>query len=492
MTRNRFLLTGVFLYLVLASALSYTKRPWADEAWFANVSWSMLHHGNTGISVLDPRGNANMMGREFPQIDKHYYIWLPVQQAVYAIWYKIVGFHLLSMRAFSVLWGLAALLAWFIIVGRLTLNPRAATLAVFLIGTDFAFLDASSDGRMDIMVAALSAGALAAYLLLRERSLNAAVVVSQALAMTAGLAHPMGAIGFISLLFITLSLDGRKSIRLRHVGLAVAVYLVGIAVAAAYFLPGLDLLRAQLGAALTGRLGAANSLWSTLLREVTVKFRLFYLPPYASGLAYSRVLIPVIYALGVAGLVSLRSVRSQPGYRTFFRLMLLAFLAIGALDSGKLYYYLVYSTPFLAAALALWVTGSVGRWRYAAVTAAAIVVALQLGWVATVVRRDPYHQSFLPMAQVIKSKIKPSSIVTSSAELGFAIGFEPPLVDDALLGFASHKNPTLFVYEERSYGSHYSGFEKYRPEVAAHINHLRDVEFRQIYTDGYYRVYERK
>jgi 4-amino-4-deoxy-L-arabinose transferase-like glycosyltransferase len=501
MTQVRFWRTifvlGIMLYLLLSGAMSYTKRPWADEAWLANVSWSMLHNGNTGISVLDPRGNANMMGREFPQIDKHYYIWIPVHEAAYAVWYKIAGFHLLSMRGFSMVWGLVALLAWFSIVRELTGNLLAAALAVVFIGTDFAFVDASADGRMDIMVAALSSSALAVYLRLRERALNAALVLSQALAVAAGLTHPMGAIGFVSLLFLTLCLD-RPSIGLRQVTLAFAVYLMGVAVAAAYILPGLDLFRAQFPGALTGRLGAVESPGNTFLQEFTVKYRSLYLPPYTSGLAYSRLLIPLIYGMGLASLLSMRSARTRPGYRLFLGLAAVAFVAMAILDSGKLYYYLVHSTPFWAVALALWVAESWqrrGLWRFVSCSAAAGIVLLHLGWNATLVRRDVYHNSFLPMAHFVQGKIESNRgkpyIVTSSAELGFVIGFHEPLVDDALLGFAGRKHPNLFVFEERTYGSHYPGFERHRPEIAAHIRRLRE-EFQEVYTDGYYRVYERK
>ena len=100
------------------------------------------------------------------------------------------------------------------------------------------------------------------------------------------------------------------------------------------------------------------------------------------------------------------------------------------------------------------------------------------------------------MARFIQQKIdghrNQPYIVTSSAELGFAIGFKPPLLDDALLGFGSRKLPNLFVIEERSYGSHYLGFKRLRPEVAEYISKLKEVAFQETYTDGYYHVYERK
>jgi hypothetical protein len=307
----------------------------------------------------------------------------------------------------------------------------------------------------------------------------------------------MGAIGFICLFFLTILLDWR-SLGLRQVLLAAAVYAAGAAAAAAYLWPGLDLFQAQFSTALTGRLGVANSVADTLLREITVKYRSFYLPAYASGAAIVRALIPFLYVASFIALLCSKNARSRPGYSRFLALAAVALGSIAALDSGKLYYYLVHSTPLWAAAVALWLMDCRERgaaWRAVSRSAAISLLLLNFGWAAREIRRNPYHQSFLPMARFVRQKIDSSKkrpyIVTGSAELGFAVGFDPPLVDDALLGFASGKHPDLFVWEPRTYASHWEGFQKYRPEVANYITRLRETEFRKVYTDGYYSVYER-
>ncbi|MBI3680294.1 MAG: glycosyltransferase family 39 protein [Acidobacteria bacterium] len=487
----------VCAFLALAGALSYTKRPWADEAWFANISWNILHNGKTGISVLDPRGDANMLGKELPGINREFYIWIPAQEAVNALWYKIAGLHVLTMRAASMLWGLAVLAAWFAIVRKLTNSASTAALAILLISTDFAFLDASSDGRMDIMCAGLSYNAIAAYLLLREQRLCLAIAVSQALGVAAGLTHPMGAVGFTTVLFLIFYLD-RKRIGRRHVATAMGVYLAGIAVAAAYILPGLSLFRAQFGVALAGRVGVTESAGNTFVREFTLKYRDYYLPSYASGVSYLRVLIPAIYLIGVVGAICSRSVRNHAGQRTLLWMTIAAIGSIAVLDSGKLYYYLVHSTPYLAMALSLWVAASWARGgvqRVVACASAVVLIALHAGWIANTVRKDPYHKSFLPMAEFVRQQIHANRdkpfLVMSSAELGFAISFDGPLSDDALLGYGSGRRADVVIMEARSYESHYQGFQRYRPEVAAHIRRLLEQELRLAYNDGYYKVYAR-
>jgi hypothetical protein len=489
----KLLVSILILYIVLAGALTYTKRPWADEAWFANISVDLLQHGKTGISVLDPLGDANMLGRPFPEIDKEFYLWIPTQEAFYALCYKAIGFSVFKMRGISMLWGLCALAAWFAIALKLTGSMTTASLTTFLVATDFAFLDAASDGRMDMMCASLAYCGIAVYLLLRERHFGQAILISQALAVTAGLTHPMGAIGFTALLFLTIYMDHSR-IRWRHLGLALIAYLAGAVVVAAYILPNLPAARAQFSGALTGRLGVVHSTLETFLREVTVKYRSFYLPPYASGIALTRALIPAIYVLGALGALSLNSVRASR--RAMLGLAAVALVTIAFLDSGKLYYYLVHSTPYLAALLALWVTSVWASRNLAlrsiAVGAVVTLVALQLGWVAMAVRKDPYHQSFLPMAAFVETQIEHRQsdrfLVMSSAELGFVIGFNPTLSDDALLGYQSRHRPDLIVVDERSYSSHFEGFEKLAPEIAAYIRAILQKS-NLIYTDTYYKVY---
>ena len=483
----------IALYIVLAGALACTKRPWADEAWFANMSVNLLEHGKTGISVLDPRGNGNMFGREFPGINQEYYIWIPVQQSFYALCYRFIGFGFLRMHAISMLWGLLALFAWFAIALKLTDSIATALLTIFLVATDFAFLDAASDGRMDMMCASLAYCGLAAYLLLRQRHLERAIMISQALCVIAGLTHPMGAIGFTALLFLTVYMDHSR-LRWRHLGLASIVYLAAAVIIAAYILPNVALFKAQLGGALTGRLGIIQSAGNTFIRELTVKYRTYYLPPYATGVAKLRAVIPAIYGFGMVGALSNKTIRTSRG--PILGLAAVALLTVSFLDSGKLYYYLVHSTPYLASLLALWVsTVWMTRKRSAQVLTGSVVaaiVALQLAWVFMAARKDPYHKSFLPMAAMIQDRIAHRSsdhfLVMSSAEIGFVTGFNSTISDDALLGYKSKHQADIIIIDQRIYGSHQEGMQEEDPEFAKYLRALLS-RYSLIYTDGYYKVY---
>lgn len=489
----------ILSYLTLAGALSYTKRPWVDEAWFANMSVNIAENGKTGISVLDPKGNANMLGREYRRIDEKYVVWMPVQQSLYALWYKAIGFSLLAMRTLSIGWGLVVLIAWFMIVRSATADPVMAVLAATFLSADFSFLYAASDGRMDVMCAGLSYAAIALYLHLREQRLVHAIAGSQALTVTAGLTHPMGAIGFIAVLFLVFYLD-RERIKWKHVLTAAGVYLLGVLVVAAYILPDLALFREHLGGALTGRLGAVKSTSNTVVRELTVKYKEFYAPTYTSSkIGLIRLMIPITYLLGVLAAVVLRQIRQVRGVILLVWLTLVSQTAMAFLDSAKLYYYLVHSTPYFAAVLAcvvvsLWRVG--GILRYASTAVGLAVILLQWGWVALSAAKDPYHRSYLPMADYVSRQVSTTGVrpyrITASAELGFAIGFHEPLRDDALIGYQSGRHADLIVFEERSYDSHLGGFAIQRPEVANYIRDLLKREYRCTYTDGYYKVYTLK
>src|ERR1035441_6095279 len=91
-------------------------------------------------------------------------------------------FRLFRQRLLSVLFGVLALLSWFVIVLRLSGRYSVAFIACLAVGFERNFLNAAASGRMDMMAAALGASAIAAFLQLRRRSMRAALVVSHSLA----------------------------------------------------------------------------------------------------------------------------------------------------------------------------------------------------------------------------------------------------------------------------------------------------------------------
>lgn len=79
-----------------------------------------------------------------------------------------------------------------------------------------------------------------------------------------------------------------------------------------------------------------------------------------------------------------------------------------------------------------------------------------------------------------------------SAELGFSLGFDRPLVDDVKLGFSTGKRPDFVVMEER-YRQWVSAYARERePETYAFIQRLLRQEMHLAYQHNGYEIYARK
>ncbi len=200
------IICAVSLYVSLAVARSLTDSPGCDEGWFASPAFNLVSKGHMGTTVIEEANLKMTTG-----IHQYTYWVMPLHILAQAGWYEVFGSSLFSMRSLSILWGAVALLAWFFVAVKLGGDRRVALLALVFIALDFAFVRSAATGRMDMMCAALNAGAMAAYLVLRERNFRLAVLASHSLIVLSGLTHPNGLLGFLSLLFITLYFDRQQN-----------------------------------------------------------------------------------------------------------------------------------------------------------------------------------------------------------------------------------------------------------------------------------------
>ncbi|HXB73391.1 MAG TPA: glycosyltransferase family 39 protein [Candidatus Acidoferrales bacterium] len=202
----------VLLYMLLALGSVLTKRPWCDEAWFASPGLDLAVNGRMGTHVLEPTGSHLVLlksGARLDRIDQHTYWVMPLHFLILAVWFKVFGFSLTVLRLPAVVWGLAALAAWYVIVRRLGGSRDLAALTLFFIGIDYAFVNSASDGRMD-MCASLGFLAMAVYLALRETRFPWAVLLSHAAAALSVFTHPNGVLASVSLVFMLLYLDRKR------------------------------------------------------------------------------------------------------------------------------------------------------------------------------------------------------------------------------------------------------------------------------------------
>ncbi|PYU29999.1 MAG: hypothetical protein DMG31_15055 [Acidobacteria bacterium] len=481
---------GIVLLILLGAARVYTKRPWVDEGWFAASAINILQNHHTGIQVADPLENAVLVDQPLPGIDQHFYAWMPMQELLMAGWYWLFGFSIFVMRANALLWGLIALLAWWRVARFLSGDHICAALATLLIGTDYVFINAASDGRMDMMCLALWAAALAVYLELRASRLNAAILLSQSLVVVSCLTHPIGAVGFVCLLVLALNLD-LKRLRPFHLGLAALPYLVAVLTVAAYVGSDFGAFWDQFSVGIRKRVGSSGTFLGSEAGEIG-RYIGVYFPPYARhGVGALRLAVPLIFVGGILFVLTSATLRRT----TKLLVLLTAVAAIGlcVIDPGKLPYYLVDVTPLyclvLATSLASCFRDSPTR-CWAALVVCAVFLVLQISWNVGAVTRDPLHKSFLPMTNFLQKRLTPDSTVTASPELCFVLGFDPKrLRDNALLGYASGRHASFIVISQNAYGTAFEGFRKNRPELAAYVYFILNTRYERIYHSDFYEIY---
>src|SRR5437016_5766327 len=119
------------LFVSLAAATAVTKRPWFDEAHFAGPAIDLIARGTMVHPVIEPTGFASSPGIPQLRVNTRAYYAMPLSHLAQAAWYEMVGFGIFRMRAFHILWGVAALGAWFFITGKLTGSQGLAVFAVF-------------------------------------------------------------------------------------------------------------------------------------------------------------------------------------------------------------------------------------------------------------------------------------------------------------------------------------------------------------------------
>ena len=177
---------GLLLLIVVLSIGTAASRLVApNEGWFADPAFHLATQGFLGTTILETSGTW------LEGVDRHTYWILPLYPLAESAVFRIFGFSLRTMRALSVFWGVVAVSAFYFLM-RSQGDHGIALLASLLVATDFHFVVGASVGRMDMMCAALGFSAMAAYLILRERSFRTAVLLSNILAAAGCFTHPCG------------------------------------------------------------------------------------------------------------------------------------------------------------------------------------------------------------------------------------------------------------------------------------------------------------
>ena len=449
------------VFVLLAGVQVITKRPWVDEAWFTGPALDLTTHGRFGTPVLDPTGSHLTLfkpGVVLTGIDRHTYWIMPLYPLTLAAWGKVFGFSVFSMRVPSLFWGLLLLGSLWVMVRRFGGSEGAAALAAAILGVEFGFIDSGSDGRMDMMSAALGFAGLAVYLSLRERNLLRAVLAGHALCAASLFTHPNGMFAAASLMICILWLDLRQ-VSVKLAGAIAAPYVVGMLAWGVYILRAPAEFIAQFGANSSHRSRALLNPFKAIWDEFVMRYLQHHFLPWYGGPAACMKVIGLLLFMGAFALMlATPELRRPSGFRLLLWLAGLRFLMMSVGASWKLEYYLVHAVPLYAA-----IAGIAGWWlwnqqdrrrRLTAAAALGFYFAVQLAVFAHLVSAvSAYRKKYLPAVNYVKSILRPNDLVAGSADLAFAMGFyNPQLVDDIWLGHWSGKRPTIVVVDEWYYG----------------------------------------
>ena len=447
------------IFVLFAGATLLTKRPWVDEAWFTSPGLDLVVHGRLGTLLLDPAGsNLRLLnpGAVLKGIDQHTYWVMPLHLLQLALWGRMFGFSVFSIRIPGVLWGLIAIASLAIIIRRLYPENRdAAIVGAAVLAMDFGFVTFAADGRMDMMCSALGFAALAVYLSLRTVNFQLAVALSHVIAAAACFTHPNGVFGSAALLLAMGWLD-RRRVRPMTAALVVAPYVLGTAMWALYCAQAPADFMAQFSANGAGRLSDALAPWRGVWREIRGRYLTHYWPGYSvSGKLKITGLILTISAVAAFG--ALPALRRSDGCRLLLALTGLRFVCLSVGASVKYTYYLVHIIPYFAALIGIaityaWYSGGV-KIRLPGAAALAVYFGVQASALFhSAVSLHSYQEEYAPLIRYLRSNIRADDLVAGSAELGFGLGFfNPRLVDDVWLGYWSGRQPTMVVVDPTYY-----------------------------------------
>jgi hypothetical protein len=146
----------------------------------------------------------------------------------------------------------------------------------------------------------------------------------------------------------------------------------------------------------------------------------------------------------------------------------------------------VDSVPVFSACGALWAYYSWKRKGFRRILSSGLLAASVLGTVsgfAHKIHQNDYRATYMPVIRMIRRVAPPRTVVMGGSELGFGLGFGPPLRDDRYVGFFSKVSPVIFVQNE------YYGKNRQLPWIWSRRQLAR--EFHLAFVNKFYKVYLR-
>lgn len=277
--------------------------------------------------------------------------------------------------------------------------------------------------------------------------------------------------------------------RLSGLALAAMPYLLGVGLCAWYALQAPAIFAAQRHAELY-RTVTLPEMLRNMGNDVHQRY-LFYYFSNLAGTNKLKVFCLIFAAAGVIGLLFLRSPALRQTRRVLLIFSAIVYVAVAVIDDMKFPLYFIYCMPVFAACGAVWVYElwvKRGRARWLACPLLALSIAASTGGFGYKIYKDDYRTQYLPAVAEIKSDLHPGDIVMAGSELGFALGFGPPLVDDRYLGYFSGIRPQVYVMNEYYLPMLTPNLER----AWAWSRQILQKDYRLAYQNALYKVYVQK
>jgi 4-amino-4-deoxy-L-arabinose transferase-like glycosyltransferase len=491
LTRRDYWILGAILaaFVLMAGFAAAAKAASNDEGFFANQSWTLATEGRMAVTIMIDKV------RPGAGIDHRAYWIAPLQPVLQAGWFLALGRSLFAMRCLTIIFGVVALVAFFLFLDRLSGRRAVGLTGTGILGLSYVFLDTGSYGRMDMMAAALGLSGWAVYICWRRDQFDRAVLLSQTLIVLSGMTHWCGLLWALGLVLLTVGWDFQR-LRLRHLGLAAIPYAVGALAWGAYIWQDPAEFRRQFfaNATASGRMSGLSAPWMGVWREFVERYPISYgLRSHTAGNRgpiFLKACILAAYVGAILANLFWKQLRERPERNVLLVLTAVFFLLHGVLEGQKLSLYLIHIVPLYTALLALlvfvlWEQRTVPRWLTG--LALAGVLLIDAGGMAYRIRQNPIGTNYLPVGQALRQYAPPGSIVYGHNSLYFTIDDHYKYRDDSYLGFQDGKVPDYYIMEETWHTIH-AEQEQLQSDLWRHIEKLRK-QSRLLYQNAVYAVY---
>ena len=446
----------LLVYAGAAGGIVRVEYPIDDEAYYASPAFNLAQKGFFGTTVVESSGTT------LKGLSQATYWMQPLHILLLSGWARVFGATLWSQRWLSVVFGALDLCAWFLIVRTLAGRDSPALVTVALLAVDPMLLGVAGGGRPDMMALALGHSALAAYIVLRERSLARALLWGFSLVVLSGLTHPLGGILSLANLSLVVVYLDHSVLRWKHAAFIAAPFLIGGFAWGAYIARHPDWFIAQFmrNTRLTEhgvlRLSGFRNPLAALYRfghnlvvyEISDFYRCRPGEP-ACGPAGDftlgslvKLYVLALYVFSFTAALSIKALRRAGGVMLVTLLFATSYSVVALMEARpmivKYFPYVLVMMPPLIALLREY-------WRRTVFTAACLLLAaVQCSRLAHSIWLNAYGSEYAPSASVLQQQPYRGVDMWAKAEYAYAAGFDH-VVEDLCYGLYSQRRPPFIV-----------------------------------------------